>query len=368
MIKAYDVIVAGAGPTGAMAALHAARNGANTLLLERRTTPGIPVQCGEFMPALDELERMFPRCTELSELCEFIPACTNNSTQAINILSPGMRSRSIPFNGLVIQRGKLEQELVRQAVQAGATFLNRTAVKSCKADVLSTTAGSFKGNAIIGADGPRSIIAREAGAAPLPNMAFGAQYLVRARGLPEDEMQLYFGPIAKGGYAWVIPKGKGLFNVGVGVRRKGPPAAVTTEVLHPFLNALKQRAELKPIHFTAGLIPVGGPMKKNRVGNTILAGDAAGQVMACNGGGLPTALICGRAAGQAAAKIALGKSYDQPRHSPVGSELANGLTTRRIFDLITRSSIATEAAMKLAGTSGMRRLIMGRSWLTAALP
>ena len=47
MKDAYDVIVVGAGPAGAMAARHAAEGGASVLLIEKRQEIGDPVRCAE---------------------------------------------------------------------------------------------------------------------------------------------------------------------------------------------------------------------------------------------------------------------------------------------------------------------------------
>ncbi|HEX7343339.1 MAG TPA: FAD-dependent oxidoreductase, partial [bacterium] len=45
--EAYDVIVVGGGPAGAMAAKSAAQGGASTLLLEKDRELGLPVRCAE---------------------------------------------------------------------------------------------------------------------------------------------------------------------------------------------------------------------------------------------------------------------------------------------------------------------------------
>ena len=46
-MKDYDVVVAGAGPAGSMAALHAAKGGLSVLLLEKRAEIGAPKRCAE---------------------------------------------------------------------------------------------------------------------------------------------------------------------------------------------------------------------------------------------------------------------------------------------------------------------------------
>jgi digeranylgeranylglycerophospholipid reductase len=184
---------------------------------------------------------------------------------------------------------------------------------------------------------------------------------------------MYFGPIAQGGYAWVIPKGPGIANVGVGVRTPARRAAVKRDVLEPFLAHIGRRSagELRLNNFTAGLIPVGGPRRSTVVGRCLLVGDAAGHLMPCNGGGIPTAMICGRAAGRAAAACAREEApltdYERSWRHELGRELAHAVTTRRIFDLVTRSRAATEFSMFAAGTTGMRNLVMCKPWYRGGL-
>ncbi|MBE9592273.1 MAG: FAD-dependent oxidoreductase, partial [Proteobacteria bacterium] len=48
----YDVLIVGAGPAGSSAALEAAKNGADVLLIEKKKIIGQPVQCAEFIPKL----------------------------------------------------------------------------------------------------------------------------------------------------------------------------------------------------------------------------------------------------------------------------------------------------------------------------
>ena len=43
----FDIIIAGAGPAGSMAAISASKAGRKVCLLERKARAGVPVRCGE---------------------------------------------------------------------------------------------------------------------------------------------------------------------------------------------------------------------------------------------------------------------------------------------------------------------------------
>ena len=49
MKNSYDVVIAGAGPAGSMAALEAAKSGLSVCLLEKTSKVGSKVRCGEAM-------------------------------------------------------------------------------------------------------------------------------------------------------------------------------------------------------------------------------------------------------------------------------------------------------------------------------
>src|SRR2546428_10406920 len=110
-----------------------------------------------------------------------------------------------------------------------------------------------------------------------------------------DATDMFFGNLAPGGYAWIIPKA-GCANVGLGTweRFRGN----LRELFDKFIAARR----LEPGKATGGFVPVLGPPPRTVKDNVMLVGDAAGMVMATNGGGDNVPVIAGRFAGLAAAE------------------------------------------------------------------
>jgi len=342
------------------------------LVIERRREVGTPVQCGEFLPSAAVIRRMLPGLPDPGELFGGALEFARARTRILRIFSPSGRRYDIPFDGIVIDRDRYERSLADAAVAAGAELWKGTKATALRGGTLETTRGPLSARVVIGADGPKSVVARDIGLAPDPCMAFGVQYVARGPEFDPEVVEMHFGPVARGGYAWVIPKGDGVANVGLGVRLATKRAQVR-RVLDGFVAMLERRTgrRLERIRFTAGFIPVGGPRPRTVIGSVMLAGDAAGHLMACNGGGIPTAMIAGRIAGEVAAShVREGlplSAYENMWRRAIGRELAHGVTTRRIFDMATRSPVVTELAMSVAGTRGMRDLMSCRSWYRAGV-
>ena len=272
-------------------------------------------------------------------------------TSLTRIVSPKGRVYDLPFKGFTVDRTAMDQAIVTQATEEGATFKTDVTVTNVKGTKVETTKGVFEAKLIVGADGPMSSVAKTIGfehpvAAPAMSASIVGDF--------SDITEMHFGNVAPGGYAWVIPKGKSA-NVGVGVwpRYKGN--------LKLLYDAFLRKLGLPQTRATGGYVPLEGPISRTVKGNVILVGDAAGHVMPPNGGGINVAMICGRIAGETIADYMEGnvplEEYERRWREVVGGPLYQGLKTRRLADHFFGSERLLEAAMLFLGSKRMGRAI-----------
>ena len=347
----YDLIVVGAGPAGSSAARYASRRGLKVLLVDKRKEIGVPVQCGEYVATNEEVRAIFPTVTELDDLMSVPYATKQVDTPVIRLFTPKGRRFDVPFRGFTVRRDVMDQALAKQAVAEGAELLTETSVTRVRGEDVVTNHGTFHGRVIVGADGPRSTVAASVGLSwPVSAPAMSTT----AYGAFGDSTDLYFGNLAPGGYAWVIPKGD-CANVGLGTWQH-----FRGNLRHLF-DRFMERQGLRTGKATGGFVPVVGPLASTVRGNALVVGDAAGHVMATNGGGINVAMICGRIAGHAAADHLLSgvplATYEARWRSAVGGPLARGARTKALADRFFGNDRLLEAAMVLLGRRRMARAI-----------
>lgn len=347
----YDVIVVGSGPAGGTAARYAARRGLKVLLVDKRKEIGVPVQCGEYVAHNEEVRTIFPTVSDLEELMEVPYRVREVDTPVIRIWSPKGRHYDIPFRGFTVRRDKMDQGIAAQAMDEGAELLTETTVLSVRGDEVATNRGPIHAKVVIGSDGPRSTVAKSVGLEwPVSAPAMSAT----AEGEFSDATDMFFGNLAPGGYAWIIPKA-GCANVGLGTweRFRGN--------LRVLFDKFVAERRIEPGKATGGFVPVLGPPPRTVKGNVMLVGDAAGMVMATNGGGNNIAMIAGREAGLTAADHLLNgtplDAYEDRWRAAVGGPLAEGVRIKRFADRFFGSDRLLEAAMVLLGRRRMARAI-----------
>lgn len=287
---AYDLIVIGGGPAGTSAAVTAARGGWRVLLLERGRFPRHKV-CGEFVSAesIDLLtwllgnaqQDLLQRGLPLAESRLFLDGRTVRVP-----VSPAAAS---------IARHDLDFALWSAAEKAGVTALQEIAVRRIEGETpfrVTTSAGEFRGRAVINASGRWSNLKLE------DNDSKSVRWLGlkgHFYGDPEPSVDLYF---FKGGYCGVQPvrsvDGETVLNACALVR---PGMASTVEEVllsHPLLAARSRSwtAAFQPVSTFPAIFRDPVPVADN----VFNCGDAAGFVDPFVGDGIALALRGGNLA------------------------------------------------------------------------
>lgn len=359
IINEADVVVVGAGPAGSTAAEYAALSGAQVVMIERRGEIGVPVKCGEFLPSLKEIQDIFPMSENLESYYSIPRNLISRELDFIRVWSPKLRCWEIPFSGVTTDRDRFDQYLARKAEKAGAEIIMNCTCQSIKGNDVITDRGTIRGKVIVGADGPLSRVARSIGL-PRPKDLCPA-VTAQIKGDFEPVCDMFFGDIAPGAYAWIIPK-DGSANIGLGIS----PRFASRNVKEYFRIFLESRG-YEVDRISGKHVPMSGPVKRSVVGNTLVVGDAAGHVMAVNGGGIPIAMICGRIAGKCSAKSALKgvplSQYETMWRRQVGKPLRTAVRSKWWADLSWGSPWRLEMAMAFLGGRRMSKLIRCKPFL-----
>jgi digeranylgeranylglycerophospholipid reductase len=357
-MERFDVVVVGAGPAGSTAARFAAEGGARTLLVDRRPELGEPVQCGEFLPSPAELADLLPGGEAIDRAYWIPPETVLRETHAMRCVSPGGRELLFPLEGVSVGRRAFDKRLALGAEGAGAELRYPAGVTSCREDRVRFAGGEeVRAAVVVGADGPLSTVGRSYGFAPRREMY--RMITGSCDGSFADEIALYFGQLAPGGYAWVIPKGRDA-NVGLGV--SGLPAGATlSRLLDRFTDAhgLPRATER-----TRWWVPLGPPPDSAVRGPALFVGDAANLVMATNGGGIPTAMLSGFDAGVVAAAhvrsgVALAE-YDRRWRARMAEVLDRGYRIKRLGDRFAKRDLWLALGMRYLGAPGMDAIMRMR--------
>jgi len=218
---------------------------------------------------------------------------------------------------------------------------------------------------VIGADGPASAVARAIGAVQRDEPGICLEYEMVDVDIDRDAAEMYFGDRwAPGGYAWIIPLGDDIANVGVGVRRSYIRGEIDLPAIlrrfveeHPHAGELLRKGETVAV--MRGIVPAGGMPDIIQSGRFLLAGDAAGHVMATSGGGVPLAMVAGRIAGEVAAAHDL-DVYTSRIERELGAPLRGSVMIRRIVDKAMRSDRSMDVVFSLLDPMTMKDIQRGR--------
>lgn len=286
----FDAVVVGAGPSGGMAARALAASGFQTAILEKKKVVGDPVQCAEGVSEFGLVSNgLRPRVEWVMQRVRGAKCVAPN----------GKRFYITRLPGFAIDRPSFDRWIVQGAVDDGAILRTSTRVTSLSRRDDGWRVGlngeHVDARIVIGADGPASLVARQAGLVRALEKSVAYEYRFRrgdVPGLDPDFFLLYVSQAYDGGYAWVFPRGETV-NVGAG----GPIDAHAAAVA--FCRSLKIDVA-KHTQTIAGSIPYRYDLTSLAVPGLAIVGDAGGITNPMNGAGIHPGIFSGRIAGECA--------------------------------------------------------------------
>ena len=324
MSERYDLIVVGAGPSGASTAYHAARSGLEVLLIDRQEFPR-DKPCGDgMMPhAASEVSLMgLGDWLEEPHHGTFTGFSLYTATASLyNDVPPTFHGP----RGYVIRREETDAKLLERAVSAGATFKSKTRgtglLRSPAGNVQGIEAENgetvrYEAPLVVAADGVGGFAGESMKAHQ--NAVARRQYFKGVDGPNKEHLQVFITKDMNeqgAGYGWVFYLGDGTANVGAGVSTK--TLARTGRNLKDYFDRFLEEPRL------AGWLEnaeAEGPPKswslkmgmwgaKRHAQGLMMAGDAASMIHPISGEGVGYAIESGRLAASFAYAARSGGDY-----------------------------------------------------------
>lgn len=337
----YDVVVAGAGIAGSLAAIAAAKGGAKTLLLDRNDFQEAGKKtnwgwvCGDAVAKahIDFIEKQVGIKLSAPELDEKV--------DGVYVLSPDMKSKFLfEGEGYTLDRPKYARKMVKEAERQGVEYRPRHEVEGPIVENgelvgvfgkdQNTEHFSIRARIIIDGLGMASTLRRR-----LPPNEFvekdvkiediesTGRYIAKFD-IVKDDLN-YYDPknaiihlnqlLAPGGYGWVFPKSRGEVNIGIGVEKKSldkrNEKLGKKDTLHKLIDeyvewnlALKNMKVDETDHNGKGYWSVAVRRQQDSLvyNNYLGAGDSMAMPNPISAGGIGPAMVAGILAGQTAAE------------------------------------------------------------------
>ena len=388
----YDLIIVGAGPAGAAAALYARRRGLRTLLLDRDRFPRDKI-CGDALSGksvavLQELG-LLDKVRNLPGAA--IGRIVFGSPERVNAhvglqhydYRDLLTGRVMPMEGFVIRRRIFDHFLFEEARRQADHCVEDFAVADLVVEdgqvrgVRGRPKGNgkiseFRGHLVLGCDGFNSIVARKAGLYRHESRHWVVAlrcYYENVKDL-SDQIELHFVDAVRPGYFWIFPLENGCANVGIGMvheyikrRRVNLKSALQETIDDPGFKA--RFAAARPLEQPVGWnLPVGSKRRPMHGPGLLLLGDAAGLIDPFTGEGIGNALYSARLAVETAAEAreagdfsaAFLQRYADRLWDSLGNELRLSTRLQRLGQYRPLLNLVIR---KAAGNPALSQLICG---------
>lgn len=271
------ISVIGAGPAGSHYAFkEKTLNKSDVHLFEEHKIVGKPVACTGILTDSVSSVMKIPKELIVSKINRFKIIAPNGKSIYIDLKKTNM----------VLDRARFDQFLFNKAKDSGVNIhLGEKFIGYKKKEryyQLKTSKKVYETDMIVGADGPKSPVAKAAGIYGDRKFIWGWQARARLPKLEEGTTEIR---LDLGEFSWIVPEDKNIARVGVlGIKNQ--------KLLNDYKKLL---GTSKILEDQSGLIPLYNPKQQLRKGkeDIFLLGDAATQVKATTYGGIIYGLIAG---------------------------------------------------------------------------
>ena len=313
-MKNFDVIIVGAGSGGCLAAKTVAEAGFEVCMIDRKREEDIGDKvCGDAIGKhhFDNLNLAHPTGEELEQRIAGIKIYSPNMETVVNVRGEGV-------HGYLVNRQLFGQRLLKEAKDAGATFLDSTLATDPilkKQYITGITAKDLKSGKTL--EMPARVVVDASGYSAVLRKKLPPEMGIE-RELKNEDVVICYREIrdvkeqisdptfceiylnlqrVPGGYYWIFPKSPTKVNVGLGVAMtKGFPNP--KNLFHDIILSMPFFKDSRALTGGGGHVPTRRPLS-SMVGNGVLiVGDAACQVNPIHGGGIGSSMMGGAKAGE----------------------------------------------------------------------
>ncbi len=369
----YEVVIVGAGPSGACCAYWLAAAGFDVALIEKKRFPRDKT-CGDGLTP-----RAVKQLYDMGLESELKPHHLYKGLRAVGfgrtMELDWPKLPGFPDHGIVVSRHDLDYAVANHAEKAGAVLFQECEATEVVRESGITTGVVVKpkdgeqfvlsGKYLVVADGSNSRIGRSLGSARIKawpqGMAIRSYWESPRHDDPFIESHLDIsdetGRVLPG-YGWVFPMGDGRINLGVGIltAREELKGLNTTKLLEAFLRKVSASWQIDPeaacVKPTGGRLPMGLAVGPRTGPGYVMVGDACGSINPFNGEGISYAYETGRMAAQClGAAISGGGIASLSRYDAMVEDAYSAYyRTARAFVRF----IGKPEAMKVLAGTGMR--------------
>ncbi|MEV0286400.1 NAD(P)/FAD-dependent oxidoreductase [Kribbella sp. NPDC050820] len=339
----WDLVVVGAGPAGASAALGALAvdPGLSVLLLDRHEFPRDKA-CGDGIAP-----HVFDLLAEVGVtgiVDDWTPVRRFTLTRG-----PVGVDRDMARPNWVVPRTVFDQRLAEAAQAAGADLIRRRVRGIRVAKDFITVDGELEARFVVGADGAHSVVRRDLGVPPGP-VALAIRGYAPTPPERAASQVIAYGPGRQPSYAWSFDRGDGWSNVGYGEQLTASRPRPTRADLLAHLEELLPGATDGGKSWWGHHLPLSSWFWRPQSGPVMLAGDAAGLINPMTGEGIYYAVATGLLAGRAVAEALhdnstdAGTSYRRQTRRLLAKHLRHTALTAQL----TRSARVLDAGIRAA--------------------